>query len=504
MAGGEHTDAVGGAAKRALHAGRCFAARAALATMHAALLLVAALAFLPSRANAQERLTANDFRIDAVLTPVLASGRITGLAGAFSPLAEGIDGVPFNPAAYAARSAWELRRVEEDLTASLSFPGSFSAADLFLNGQSAGIGVQQGVFFDLGLRIQFGDVGTGFLIQGQSYDIEGIENTTAEFRQGHFGAGYSFYHGQLVIGVGLRLNDFDVAVNAAPVVQFSGVAPEVGLIARFDHLPIRIGVAGRLAVDSRITSPVGGSSDPVRDGGFILPRSIHLPWEVQAGIAWQFGARPFNRRFHLPKDVRRSARERLRDERCERERQQVIREYQEREEIPPPLRCPRLRVRATDREWILAEARWLREARAEMEREIATGEEELATHIRDLYASQPRRYLLVTADATLIGSTENGIGVDAFLAQVRRRRGRNMSLAVRLGFETEPIYNRLKIRVGTYLEPARYTNVPDRLHGTFNFEVHPFSVLGFDLKFGGTIDLARDYFNWGITVGFWH
>ena len=52
---------------------------------------VAAASPASNRARAQEPLTRNDFAIDLVDGPVLGSGRIVGLGGAYTAIAEGID-----------------------------------------------------------------------------------------------------------------------------------------------------------------------------------------------------------------------------------------------------------------------------------------------------------------------------------------------------------------------------------------------------------------------------
>ena len=54
--------------------------------------------------------------IDAPVYGATFHMRVTGLAGAYTALAEGIDGVPWNPASYASRSLWELDVLEYDLS----------------------------------------------------------------------------------------------------------------------------------------------------------------------------------------------------------------------------------------------------------------------------------------------------------------------------------------------------------------------------------------------------
>src|SRR5262245_59953705 len=67
-----------------------------------ALALAALLACAPARA--QDPLL-GETRLDLVRGPLLTSSRIMGLGGAFVAVAEGIDGVHLNPAAFANRPA---------------------------------------------------------------------------------------------------------------------------------------------------------------------------------------------------------------------------------------------------------------------------------------------------------------------------------------------------------------------------------------------------------------
>ena len=69
---------------------------------------------------------------------------------------------------------------------------------------------------------------------------------------------------------------------------------------------MRIGFAARLPV-------VSDSSSKVVAGGLTLPHEIRMPWEIQAGMAWQIGARPLNRKWINTHDLEK----RLRDEMLE-------------------------------------------------------------------------------------------------------------------------------------------------------------------------------------------
>src|SRR5690606_31243543 len=104
---------------------------------------------------------------------------------------------------------------------------------------------------------------------------------------------------------------------------------------------------------------------------------------------------------------------------------------------------------------------------------------------------------------------ENAIGVDAFLEQVRRGRTTRTTPSFALGMEAEPLRDRVKLRIGTYLEPARNLGTTFRMHGTGGLDVRVFRWALFedepwDFRLGFVFDIARDYTNVGLTFGFWH
>lgn len=447
--------------------------------------------------HAQEPLTQNDFEIDAVTTPVLASGRITGLSGAYTALAEGIDGAPYNPASYAARPAWEHEWWEWDVTASLVLAGSFSQQDFFNNGLGDGFGVDSFIFLDLGFRLQFGDLGLGALLQVQSYD-DLTTGSTIGFQTIQYGGGYSLLDGQLVVGVGARTTNMNiVSATDESLVSFTGTGAEVGALLRLDALPFRVGAALRTPVDARVIETDGMMIQEA--GGFVLPRAVALPWEIQAGFAFQLGRRINHRHIRIKK-VREAYQDTFADERCAREREQLIREGHAADD----LRCPNLGVQARDREWRRAERLRQRDENRQADELGDRAEDELYELWEEVYDAQPRQYFLVSVDLLVQGPTDDGIGIDAFLLQERRRRGAGWHFGFRLGVEGEPWANRMKLRAGTYLEPGRYQGVDPRLHGTAGIDVRLFELFDIDWRASFTVDGAREYVSWGVGVGVWH
>ncbi|MEO0326375.1 MAG: hypothetical protein AAF447_25735 [Myxococcota bacterium] len=432
--------------------------------------LACVLAALVSAPASAQDLTTNDFRVDLTRGPVLGSGRVIGLAGAMTALAEGVAAAPFNAAAYASRARWELDRFEWEPAFSLLLGGSYRENDFFLNGRGEGFGVDDFTFFDVGLRFQLGDVGFGVLVQTQRYGLPDADTTdalvdaNARFRTAHAGLGYGLFRGQLVLGAGLRIVTlrFDaraVESGASEVLlDFQGAGLDVGMVLRPDGRSFRVGAALRSAV---LSEALVEASDEVQTVlGLPLPETVSLPWEARAGFAWQFGPRRFNPRHVRPKDVHRSV------------------------STAPGGASPLARERAE---------RYADPGLA--------GLRALAAHIRD---GEPRRYGLVSGEIFLQGAVANAVGIDAFLRQESRARGRRTSVGFRLGVEGEPWDDRLQLRAGTYLEPARYAGERPRIHGTAGFDVRLFRLWRFDLRAGFTIDGARDYLNWGVGIGVWH
>ncbi len=116
-----------------------------------------------------------------------------------------------------------------------------------------------------------------------------------------------------------------------------------------------------------------------------------------------------------------------------------------------------------------------------------------------------RRYLLLSTDVLLDGpTTDRGTGVEGFVMQDLDPAGQNITFSVRLGLESEVWNNRLKLRVGSYLEPSRFDPQRFRVHGTGGLELRLFRLWGSDWRIASTVDIADDYQNLLIGVGFWH
>ena len=122
------------------------------------------------------------------------------------------------------------------------------------------------------------------------------------------------------------------------------------------------------------------------------------------------------------------------------------------------------------------------------------------------------RYLLLGADVVVTGSVNEGVGVEAFSRTQRQVSGDRTVLSVRAGAEYEWIPGRLRVRAGSYYEPSRFRDavgdaVPGRVHATAGLDVRvwQFRLWRWDyrLRISLIADLARDYANGGLSIGFW-
>ncbi len=116
----------------------------------------------------------------------------------------------------------------------------------------------------------------------------------------------------------------------------------------------------------------------------------------------------------------------------------------------------------------------------------------------------PGRWLL-TAQLDFVLPAENATSLAAFTRPqlVRERVGGQLAFAPRLGAEHETILRRWRNRLGFYLEPSPFPTGAPRPHVTGGAEVFLFKLV-WKWAASGSFDLARDYYNFGLSIGFWH
>ena len=125
----------------------------------------------------------------------------------------------------------------------------------------------------------------------------------------------------------------------------------------------------------------------------------------------------------------------------------------------------------------------------------------LASDYRD------ERSLTLALDVLLSAPVSGGVSLAGFADGQEQRSGRRMSVGVRTGAEVEAIPGRLRLRAGSYWEPGRVEGMAGRLHGTAGLEARAFAFRFWGprrVRVSLTGDVARQFLNAGVSLGFWH
>jgi hypothetical protein len=230
--------------------------------------------------------------------------------------------------------------------------------------------------------------------------------------------------------------------------------------------------------------------------GLIVPSRITLPPELEAGVAFQLGARPLNPRFVDVAEEKREV-DRLVG------RRESARVWDANTAIgaAPPEDREALRAawdqrNAKDRE---ADVRW------------AASEKRRLDALPDYRREARRQKLLLLASVVATGpSSGTNVAISGFLDQQLQPVGRSVTLSPHVGAEVEPLENRLLVEAGSYLEPSRFEGVGPRGHGTVGACLRLFEWTVFGLfphtswTISSSADLAtRGYFDWGLSIGTW-
>jgi hypothetical protein len=424
----------------------------------------------------------SQYTLDLFQGPVLASSRVTGMGGAYSGLAEGAEGIPFNAAAASQRNPYSTTTTDYELNGSITFPGSVSNTDFDNNGH-VGFGYDNFVFATAGGFLQHDDFGVGGNVSLQNYSLgtprqfdlgaADVKALTVRIFKVDAVASYGFLNGQLHLGGGIRgaiFNAVDTSSGERLLLGTYGVGAQGGVLWRPKDLPLRLGATVR--------SPVIGSIDAAPNvsrntetgdrqvGNFYLPSGVDLPWEAEWGVAVQIGPRPLNLDWK-DEDVYREP------------------EVEEKRRMEPGSRHepPRLEPRSASAHRIL----------------------------RKRYRQLPREKLLLSFAMLVTGPTKGAVGVESMLSQVIERSGERTSVTLRGGGEIEAVPNRLQLRAGTYMEPTRFRDSSPRAHATAGLEVRliEWSLFGIfpednSFRVAGAVDVSREYFGWSLGVGSWY
>jgi hypothetical protein len=279
----------------------------------------------------------------------------------------------------------------------------------------------------------------------------------------------------------------------------SGVGPELGVLYKPDDAPFRVGATVRAPVSAGNGGGPGTTTDAegvTRTRSYVLPRSIVLPWELEAGIALQAGPRPLNPTWidpHEHEGAVRTAIEEARDARS--------------------LEYGRILEATPERQYLARAAELATRERAIREVEDKRLEVEIAARLAERkarYANWPREKILVVSSLLVTGASSESVAVESFLDQRRERFGRYITVMPRIGVEAEPIVGWMRVRGGSYVEPSRFDFGTARQHFTAGADVKLFKFDVFGLfddmvwRASVAVDIAPRYSNWGLGIGAWH
>ncbi len=436
--------------------------------------------------------------------PVIGSNRVVGLAGATIGLGEGVEGAATNTAAPSVREPFSITHVDYDGTASLYLPGFFAGTD-YENRGSKNHNATYDDFLIVGAggQLQIGAWGFAASVDTQSFRVRASDRLLdMQILRYHASLSRAFFGDQVSIGIGLRAVNMLLGESGAPagsLITMAGVSPEAGVLVRPDESRFRFGATVRGPVYG--SGFAGGRSSYDQRGvqvadGFVLPQQIALPAEVEAGVAVQVGPRDLNVTWQSPSDQEEPLRERFRAARIDREKARDAALGK----LEGDARTQRMQALDRQERAILA----VEDARMDAEFDV------LKQARRARYDNLPRARIMVVASLLALAPVERSIAVSSFLSQKYEPYGQSWTLTPRFGLEAEPVINRLVLRLGGYVEPARFDDATPRQHLTFGGDVKLFSWDVFGLvrkltwKLGLGFDVAPRYTNWGIGVGVWH
>jgi hypothetical protein len=468
-------------------------------------------------AGAQERdvpIQQNDYDIELYQGPLMAPIRVTGLAGAYTAYAEGVEGTASNAASPAVREPFSHRWLDLDLGFSVSFPGSFARTDFDNRGSRAprtssrfdGL-----LYMNVGAQLQLGRFGASVTSDLQRFTLvpasAGNSGLSLLLGRWHALAAYGFFGGQLAVGAGFRALTLQIneSQGSSPagfvsgtLLTMSGVGPEIGVLYKPDDAPFRLGATVRAPVSGGNPRGSGATTDAggvIRTAGYVLPRAIVQPWELEAGIALQVGPRPLNPTWIDPHEHEgvRLAIEEARDART--------------------LEYARILADTPERSYLARAAELAARERAIREVEDERIDVEIGTRLAERkarYANWPREKILVVSSVLVTGASADSIAVESFLDQRREPFGRYVTVMPRIGVEAEPLVDWMRVRGGSYIEPSRFDFGTARQHFTGGADVKLFRFDVFGLfddtvwRASLAIDIAPRYSNWGFGIGAWH
>ena len=412
--------------------------------------IVAAASTIATPTFAQTDTGAKSQTVDAARGPITGSTRRIGLGGAFVAIAEDTEGVAVNPASSAVRLPYSFQDWNFGVGLDVAVGAWLPKNDVYNQGNTASQDQAKAdrsnlLFGSVALLLNYRHFGVGVSAEAQrnaasrAQQTPGIDtNFAANFGTVHLNVAYGYLDGQLLLGAGPRLvgMSFDRS-GSSGVLGTAGVGYEAGVLVKPMHQAYRIAAAVKSPIDAQLPAAPG-----------VPAGTVHMPWEVAFGLAYQIGQRALNPRLVTAREVAR---------------------------------------RSTGHE---------QPTDAELDH--------AALELFNQYQTRQRWYLLLSTELSVIQGG-GPVGLSGQTAMARP------VISPRLGLESEIIPHYLRLRAGSYYEPALIAGTQSRIHGAGGFDVKLFkwSVFGllapFDywrLSLGA--DAARSYLNTAVSIGVWH
>ena len=232
----------------------------------------------------------------------------------------------------------------------------------------------------------------------------------------------------------------------------AGVGFQGGMIFKPVNHQYRVGATFKSAVTPALDSQRDGTEDSA-----YRTSAIRLPWQASAGFAYQFGPRRLNPPFFSAEAQVMTLRHRIEQDRARRER--AVAEAERAVESEPS---------AENRQRLaLLEAKHDVEAEAEDE-SLDKSVERAEKSLRREYLSRPRSYVLLTTELlALAQATAASVSARTIRTKPRAGVGTEPHLVAAHRARDRSDREWLKLRAGSYWEPARVDTAKDRTHGTF-------------------------------------
>lgn len=370
--------------------------------------------------------------------------RMVALGGAYTGIAEGVDGYPSNLTVLAHRNPKNRLNIDFGLT----FGADLHLVDLALRLQEGrdldNDGVPDGAYtfqFQGGLLLQYKGAGVGGFFRSRF--VTYCETTACTDRVNMllttYSGGFAFSLGRDNVLLGAGLTGVSVGLGSdGQNHAYGGLGVQVDALLRPQFIPIRIGGSIK---SQMVAGFVGDDNNPpqIADGRGIV-RRIVMPATYSLGVSFKLGegAEHYNRlSVNYLADLRRELGE---------------------ENVPRPI-----------------------------DEDTPTGR------------------ILIAMQLDIIGATERAVP-QAFYSQQLYPGipviGTNTMYQPRAGVELDAIRKRLRLRTGGYLEPSPFPDHPGRLHFTAGFEWLMFHLIE-DWALTASLDYANRYHNYGLSIGFW-